>query len=117
MTRDVSGHGMFVFAEHGPRRGELVTVQLEGQSALECVVRHVVPGVGVGIELLTREGREFAAFHELVARAGTIGGSFDPVFGFGVALGLGVVVLIGSHVLTMRFAREALEEGRVGFHE
>lgn len=67
MTRDVSGHGMFVFAEHGPRRGELVTVQLEGQSALECVVRHVVPGVGVGIELLTREGREFAAFHELVA--------------------------------------------------
>ncbi|MCB9631634.1 MAG: PrsW family intramembrane metalloprotease [Sandaracinus sp.] len=57
------------------------------------------------------------AFHELVARAGTIGGSFDPVLGFGVALGLGVVVLVGSHVLTMRFAREALEEGRVGFHE
>jgi RsiW-degrading membrane proteinase PrsW (M82 family) len=56
-------------------------------------------------------------FHELVVRAGTFGGSFDPVLGFGVALGLGVVVLAGSHVLTMRFAREALEEGRVGFHE
>jgi hypothetical protein len=28
-----------------------------------------------------------------------------------------VIVLAGSHVLTMRFARAALEEGRVGFHE
>lgn len=56
-------------------------------------------------------------FQELVSRAGAVDGSFDPTLGFSVAFGLGLAVLAGSHVLTMRFAREALEQGRGGFHE
>ena len=99
-------------------------------TTLVHVAAGVVLGYGIGRRRFDREGGHRwmtlaflgsvivqGGFHELVARAGTIGGSFDPVFGFGVALGLGVIVLAGSHVLTMRFARAALEEGRVGFHE
>ena len=77
LTRDVSEHGMFVYAEHGPPRGAELVVAIGDAIELGCVVRHVVAGVGVGIELTTREGADVAAYRELVARQRALASSWQ----------------------------------------
>ncbi len=77
MTRDVSEHGMFVYAEHGPIRGAALVVAIGDAIELGCVVRHVVPGVGVGIELATPDGADLAAYRELVARQRALASSWQ----------------------------------------